>query len=92
MSIKAVGSSFSPVASSSQSAQKIQEAFRNSLKEVDESIKQADRLSSEMISGENPDIQATMIALTKAELGLNLQVQVRNKVLEAYAEIMRLQI
>lgn len=92
MSIKGVGSSFSPVASASQPAQKIQEAFRNSLKEVDESIKQADRLSSEMISGENPDIQATMIALTKAELGLNLQVQVRNKVLEAYAEIMRLQI
>jgi flagellar hook-basal body complex protein FliE len=44
------------------------------------------------ITGELNDVHTLMIASQKAELGLQLTVQVRNKMLEAYQEIMRMQV
>lgn len=38
------------------------------------------------------DVVATMLALNRAELSLDLVTQVRNRALESYQEIMRLQI
>lgn len=38
------------------------------------------------------DVNDVLIAATKAELSLNLTAQVRNKVIDAYQEIMRIQI
>lgn len=38
------------------------------------------------------DVNDVLIAASKAELSLNLTAQVRNKVVEAYQEIMRMQI
>lgn len=38
------------------------------------------------------DVNDVMIAASKAELSLSLTSQVRNKVIEAYQEIMRMQI
>ncbi|WP_281887643.1 flagellar hook-basal body complex protein FliE [Paenibacillus sp. YYML68] len=51
-----------------------------------------DRLNQQFIKGETSDIHQLMIASEKASLGLELTVQVRNKVIEAYQEIMRMQI
>ncbi|WP_217595914.1 flagellar hook-basal body complex protein FliE [Cohnella sp. GbtcB17] len=39
----------------------------------------------------NADVSDVMIASTKAELSLELTAQVRNKVVEAYQEVMRMQ-
>jgi len=38
------------------------------------------------------DLSATVIAAEKAELSLRLVLQVRNKVIDAYSEIMRMQV
>ncbi|HVP29125.1 MAG TPA: flagellar hook-basal body complex protein FliE [Myxococcota bacterium] len=38
------------------------------------------------------DVVATMLSLSRAELSLDLVTQVRNRALESYQEIMRLQI
>jgi flagellar hook-basal body complex protein FliE len=45
-----------------------------------------------LASGEITDVHTVMIAAEKAELALDLTLAVRNKVLEAYQEIMRMQI
>ena len=45
-----------------------------------------------MAAGQISDIHTVTIAAQKAELALDLAVAVRNKVLEAYQEVMRLQI
>jgi len=51
-----------------------------------------DTLTAQFISGDLTDVHQLMIASEKASLGLELTVQVRNKVIEAYQEIMRMQI
>jgi len=52
----------------------------------------ADRLAAGLAAGEAVDIHEVMLALERASLGLQLALQVRNKVVEAYQEIMRMPI
>lgn len=49
----------------------------------------ADRAVSELASGKTADIHQTMIAIEKASISFKLMMGVRNKVVEAYKEIMR---
>ncbi|MBP1156012.1 MULTISPECIES: flagellar hook-basal body complex protein FliE [unclassified Paenibacillus] len=51
-----------------------------------------DKLNNGFVKGEISDVHQLMIASQKASLGLELTVQVRNKVIEAYQEIMRMQV
>ncbi|MFC5702138.1 flagellar hook-basal body complex protein FliE [Cohnella faecalis] len=48
------------------------------------------KVTDQFIIG-NADVNDVMIAATQAELSLSLTSQVRNKVIEAYQEIMRMQ-
>lgn len=43
------------------------------------------------LTGENEDIHSTVLATQKAEMAFDLGLQVRNKVVSAYQEIMRMQ-
>lgn len=62
------------------------------LKEVDRLEKEADELTQKFLIGEVQDLHEVTIAAEKANLALQLTVQVRNKLLEAYQEISRMQI
>ncbi len=53
---------------------------------------QVDQLTKSMATGDLNDVSQLMIASEKSALGLQLTVQVRNKVIEAYQEIMRMQL
>lgn len=53
---------------------------------------EADRLAAGLAAGEPVDIHEVMLALEKANLGFQFALQVRNKVVEAYQEVMRLQL
>lgn len=44
------------------------------------------------ITGESDDLHDVLIAGQKADIMLNLTVQIRNKMVESYQEIMRMQI
>jgi flagellar hook-basal body complex protein FliE len=46
----------------------------------------------EKVAQGEEDIHNAFIALEKADLALGIAVQVRNKVVEAYQEIMRMQV
>lgn len=64
----------------------------NALQAVDNQEKQVHTLNEQFITGQISDVHSLMIASEKAQLGLQLTVQVRNKVIEAYQEIMRTQL
>ena len=45
-----------------------------------------------MLSGENVPLHQVMIATEEASVSFQLMVEVRNKLLEAYQELMRMQV
>ena len=53
---------------------------------------EADDMVAKMVTGEVEDIHQVVLAVEKANLSMQLAVQVRNKVVEAYQEIMHMQV
>jgi flagellar hook-basal body complex protein FliE len=68
------------------------EILKTSLSEVNQLQKNADRAIQELAAGNEKDIHQTMIALEKAEISFQFMMQVRNKIIAAYQEIMRMQV
>jgi len=53
----------------------------------------ADKASAlELLMGQSDDLTGLILDAQKAELSLNLALQIRNKVIDAYNEIMRMQV
>lgn len=66
--------------------------LNNAMADLNEQQITVDKLNNGFVKGEISDVHQLMIASQKASLGLELTVQVRNKVIEAYQEIMRMQV
>lgn len=66
--------------------------LKNSIVEVNDIQTKANDSVQKLISGEEQDIHETMMLMEKAELAFKTMGQIRNKVIEAYREIMRMQI
>lgn len=62
------------------------------LENVNEMQAKADKLTQQYLTGENTDIAAVLLATEKANLALQLTVQIRNKIVEAYQEISHMQL
>ena len=67
------------------------EMLSAAVQEVNGLQKAAVAKNMEMVAGRVEDIAEVMIAAEKAGLAMQLTVQVRNRVVEAYQEIMRMQ-
>lgn len=50
----------------------------------------ADQSVQRLATGQSDSVHETMLALAKADLSLRVFVEVRNKVIDAYQEIMRM--
>ena len=59
---------------------------------VSELEKTADAITTDFISGKTDNIHSVLIAAEKASIALQLLVEIRDKVIDAYNEIMRMQI
>ena len=66
------------------------ETLSSLVSQVDQQIKEADQKAVDFATGKNYDLHEIMIASEKADLSFKLLMQVRNKLLEAYHEIMRM--
>lgn len=64
--------------------------LKNSIEEVNKTQVQSDQLTEKLVRGENVDLHQVMIASQKASITLQTTMEVRNKVIEAYQEIMRM--
>ena len=66
------------------------EHLQKSIHDVNQKSAEADRMATQMATGKSENIHETMLAATRAELSFNLMVQLRNKALEAYSEVMKM--
>jgi flagellar hook-basal body complex protein FliE len=72
-------------------AQQFGSFLNNAMTNLSNQEAQVDQLNTRFISGDLPDVHQLTIAAEKASLGLELTLQVRNKILEAYQDVMRMQ-
>jgi flagellar hook-basal body complex protein FliE len=66
--------------------------FTQQIGQVDSKLNVADRELQALATGQTQNLHQTMIALEEAKLSFQLLVQVRNRVLEAYQDVMRMQV
>ena len=59
---------------------------------VNKSQLDAENATESFIKGDNIDVQKVMLSTEEAKMSLEMAVQVRNKLVEAYQEISRMQI
>lgn len=72
------------------SSESFMDHLKDGLEEVNDFQKKADKMATDVSTGKGQNLHEAMLAATHAELSFNLMVQVRNKVLEAYQEVMRM--
>ncbi len=66
--------------------------IKTAVESIDKTQKGAEQEISKAVTGESPDLHKTIIQLQTADLKFQLGLQVRNKLIGAYEEIMRMQV
>lgn len=66
--------------------------LKDSLQKVNEAQIKSDLLTEKMALGKDVDLHEVMVAAQKANITMQLTVEIRNKVIEAYQEVMRMQV
>ncbi|WP_088041229.1 flagellar hook-basal body complex protein FliE [Bacillus sp. EAC] len=82
-------------ASSVNTSGDVQSKFANflkdSIKEVNDAGLASNDLTNKLVRGENVDLHNVMIASEKSSIMLQTTMEIRNKVIDAYQEMMRMQ-
>jgi flagellar hook-basal body complex protein FliE len=68
------------------------EALERAVRTADELQRRADATALAFADGRTDDVHAVMVAMEQASLALQLAIQVRNRLLEAYQELIRMQV
>ncbi len=64
--------------------------LKESINNVNELQVKSDEMTEKLVRGENIDLHQVMIASQKASITMQATLEIRNKVIEAYQEIMRM--
>lgn len=62
------------------------------MQEVNALQKDADLAINALATGDSQNVHEAMLAVSKADLAFRMTMQVRNKIVEAYQEVMRMQV
>lgn len=68
------------------------DALRHAINDVDNLQKDADKSITNYQTGNSGTLHESIIAMEKASISFRTMLQVRNKLIEAYQEIMRMQV
>jgi len=66
--------------------------LKDAISNVNDQQKVSDTMTNKLIRGEQVELHEVMIASQKASITLSATMEVRNKVIEAYQEIMRMSV
>lgn len=66
--------------------------LNNALDQVNQLQLESEQLGKEFAAGRTDNIHQVTIAAEKADIALQFTMQIRNKIMDAYSEIMRMQI
>ncbi len=91
--LSSISSSLSVGSSSAGSGGSVgfSDVLNDALEQVIEAEEANQQSTNAVLSGEDEGLETTMISATKAELTLSLAIEIRNKVVDAYNEIMKMQ-
>lgn len=68
------------------------DTLKEKLDDVNDKQIEADNITDQFVKGEEEDVHKVMLSAQEAKLSLELAVQIRNKIVEAYQEFNRMQI
>jgi flagellar hook-basal body complex protein FliE len=77
---------------STVNTQNFSDLFKNALNNVNQTQVDSDNLTQQFANGGNVDINQVMIAAQKASVTLQAALEVRNKVVDAYQQMMNMQV
>jgi flagellar hook-basal body complex protein FliE len=75
-----------------ESQQKFASFLKDSIDNVNQAQLQSDTATQKLANGEKIDLHEVMIISQKASVSLQATMEIRNKVIEAYQEVMRMQV
>jgi flagellar hook-basal body complex protein FliE len=65
--------------------------LKNAISQVNELSDNSNQKVAELVQGDRQDVHNVMIAVEKADIAFQLMMQVRNKIVNAYQEVSKLQ-
>jgi flagellar hook-basal body complex protein FliE len=74
-----------------ESDSSFKETLHSAINQVEEMQSSAEQQMTELLKGDRGDVQNVMIAVEKADIAFQLMMQVRNKIVNAYQEVSRMQ-
>lgn len=89
-SLRELSSTQKPPASGN--AKQIGETFENMLSSLNQSQMNADGLIEKLAQGENVDLHTVMIGMEENNINFNVALGIRDRLVEAYREVMRMQV
>ncbi|MEZ2715230.1 flagellar hook-basal body complex protein FliE [Bacillus circulans] len=66
--------------------------LKESINNVNQAQNESDMLTNKLARGENVDLSQVMIASQKASITMQATLEIRNKAVEAYQEMMRMSV
>ncbi|PWW27373.1 flagellar hook-basal body complex protein FliE [Cytobacillus oceanisediminis] len=75
-----------------EAQQSFSSVLKQSIEKINEAQIQSDVMTEKLARGENIDLHQVMITSQKASITMQAALEVRNKVIEAYQEAMRMQV
>ena len=88
--LRGVNSSQKP--SVSGNTEQVGQTFENMLSSLNESQMNSDALVQKLAQGENVDLHTVMIGMEENNVNFNVALGIRDRLVEAYREIMRMQV
>lgn len=84
--------SSTPASGAANSSSSFGSVVRDAVDSLERGQKGAELEIARTVAGQSPDLHRTIIALQTADLNFQFGLQVRNKLVGAYEEIMRMQV
>jgi len=78
--------------SSPEAGKSFADTLKDAVGSVNEAQKTADKSMQDLATGRTDNVADVMITTEKADIALKLMVQVRNKIIDAYQEVMKMQV
>jgi flagellar hook-basal body complex protein FliE len=79
-------------AAGAQQAPSFSSVLENAVQEVNSKMTVADTEKGKLLSGETGNVHQAMIAVQESSVAFSLMVEVRNKLVDSYQELMRMQV
>ena len=82
----------SSTSSSAETGKSFADTLKDAVGNVNELQKNSDKQMQALATGKTDNVADVMIAAEKADITLKVMVQVRNKIIDAYQEVMKMQV